>query len=116
MLPAVEVGTELIWRYTEQFSTPMMIAINKLDHDNAAFNRTVEQARERFGRAVTVVQYPLAEGSGFNAIVDVLKMTLYQFPHRVVNPKNSQFQTANASAQNSSIMNSSKQSLKTMRR
>lgn len=76
----VEVGTELIWRYTEQFSTPMIIAINKLDHENAAFHRTVEQARERFGRAVTLVQYPLTEGTGFNAIVDVLKMTLYQFP------------------------------------
>ncbi|GIV54801.1 MAG: elongation factor G [Candidatus Kapaibacterium sp.] len=76
----VEVGTELIWRYTEQFATPMIIAINKLDHENAAFERTVEQARERFGRAVTLVQYPLAEGTGFNAIVDVLKMTLYQFP------------------------------------
>lgn len=76
----VEVGTELIWRYTEQFSTPMIIAVNKLDHENSAFARTVEQARERFGRAVTVVQYPLAEGTGFNAIVDVLKMTLYQFP------------------------------------
>lgn len=76
----VEVGTELIWRYTEQFSTPMIIAINKLDHENANFERTVEQARQRFGRAVTVVQYPLDVGPGFNAIVDVLKMTLYQFP------------------------------------
>lgn len=76
----VEVGTELIWHYTEQFSTPMIIAINKLDHENANFERTVEQARQRFGRAVTVVQYPLDVGPGFNAIVDVLKMTLYQFP------------------------------------
>ncbi len=76
----VEVGTELIWRYTEQFSTPMIIAINKLDHENANFERTVEQARQRFGRAVTVVQYPVSVGPDFNAIVDVLKMTLYQFP------------------------------------
>jgi elongation factor G len=76
----VEVGTELIWRYTEQFSTPMIIAVNKLDHENAAFERTVQQARERFGRAVTVVQYPLNEGTGFNGIIDVLKMTFYQFP------------------------------------
>ncbi|MCX8050830.1 MAG: elongation factor G [Chlorobi bacterium] len=76
----VEVGTELIWRYTEQFSTPMILAVNKLDHENADFERTVEQARERFGRAVTVVQYPLRQGPGFDAIVDVLKMTLYQFP------------------------------------
>ena len=75
----VEVGTELIWRYTEQFATPMIIAVNKLDHDNANFERTIEQARERFGRAVTLVQYPLTIGSSFCAIVDVLKMTMYHF-------------------------------------
>ncbi|MBL7998654.1 MAG: elongation factor G, partial [Candidatus Kapabacteria bacterium] len=75
----VEVGTEIIWRYTEQFRTPMILAVNKLDADQAKFERTVEQAKERFGRAVTVVQYPLQEGTGFNAIVDVLKMTMYKF-------------------------------------
>lgn len=76
----VEVGTELIWRYTEQFSTPIIFAINKLDHENSKFELTVEQARARFGRGVTVVQYPLNEGPGFNAIIDVLKMTMYRFP------------------------------------
>lgn len=76
----VEVGTEIIWRYTEQFKTPMLFAVNKLDVEQSKFEKTVEQAKERFGRAVTVVQYPLNEGVGFNAIVDVLKMTMYKFP------------------------------------
>src|SRR3954469_23062781 len=75
----VEVGTDVIWEYTEKFKTPMIFAINKLDHDKADFQRTVQQAREHFGNKVTVVQYPLQEGAGFHEIVDVLRMTLYKF-------------------------------------
>ena len=75
----VEVGTELIWEYTEQFQTPMMFAVNDLDGEKADFEQTVAQAKERFGDKVIVVQYPLNEGKNFNTIIDVLKMTCYQF-------------------------------------
>lgn len=76
----VEVSTDIIWQYTEEFKTPMLFAVNKLDDENADFDKTVAQAKAHFGNKVTVVQYPLQTGPGFNAIVDVLKMTLYQFP------------------------------------
>lgn len=76
----VEVGTEIIWEYTEEFKTPMIFVANQLDQEKADFDRTVEQAKERFGNKVTVVQYPLNQGTGFDTIVDVLKMTVYKFP------------------------------------
>ncbi len=76
----VEVGADLIWDYTERFKTPMVIAINKLDHDKADYEKTLSQARDHFGSKVIAVQYPLETGPGFNAIVDVLKMHLYKFP------------------------------------
>lgn len=76
----VEVGTELIWDYTEQFKTPIIFAVNQVDHDKADFDKTVEQAKSRFGRKVTVVQYPLNQGHSFDSIIDVLKMTMYKFP------------------------------------
>ncbi|HEU4471447.1 MAG TPA: elongation factor G, partial [Flavisolibacter sp.] len=75
----VEVGTDLIWHYTETFRTPMIFAVNKLDHEKADFAKTLRQAREHFGNKVTVVQYPLQEGAGFHEIVDLLTMTLYKF-------------------------------------
>jgi elongation factor G len=76
----VEVGADLIWDYTERFKTPMLIAINKLDHDKADFEKTLRQAKEHFGSKVIAVQYPLETGPGFNAFIDVLKMNLYKFP------------------------------------
>jgi elongation factor G len=75
----VEVGTDIIWEYTEKFKTPMIFAVNKLDDDNADFERTVREAKSHFGSKVVIVQYPRQVGAGFHEIIDVLRMTLYKF-------------------------------------
>jgi elongation factor G len=75
----VEVGTDIIWEYTEQFKTPMIFAVNKLDEENADFDRTVAEAKAHFGSKVVVVQYPRQTGAGFHEIIDVLRMTMYKF-------------------------------------
>ncbi|RYY40771.1 MAG: elongation factor G [Chitinophagaceae bacterium] len=75
----VEVGADVIWQYTERFRTPMIFAINKLDHDKADYDRTLKEARDHFGARVTVIQYPVQTGAGFHEIVDVLQMKLYTF-------------------------------------
>jgi len=75
----VEVGTELIWEYIKDNKTPSLFVVNQMDHDKADFDATLEQAQQRFGKNVIAVQYPLNQGSGFNTIVDALRMTMYQF-------------------------------------
>ena len=75
----VEVSTDIIWEYTEQFKTPMIFAVNKLDEDDADFDRTVSEAKNHFGNKVQVVQYPRQQGAGFHEIIDVLRMTMYKF-------------------------------------
>ena len=75
----VEVGTDIIWEYTEQFKTPMIFAVNKLDDDNADFDRTLREAKNHFGNKVVIVQYPVQQGAGFHEIIDVLRMTMYKF-------------------------------------
>lgn len=78
----VEVGTEALWRYTQQYRIPSLFIINKPDSGQSNFQRTVDMAKERFGRGVVVVQYPYSEGEDFHAIIDVLKMTMYEFPEK----------------------------------
>ncbi|MBZ5856269.1 elongation factor G [Flavihumibacter profundi] len=75
----VEVGTDIIWQYTEQFRTPMIFAVNQLDHEKADYEKTIHQIKDHFGSNCVVVQYPLQVGEGFHEIVDVLRMTLYKF-------------------------------------
>ena len=75
----VEVGTDIIWEYTEKFKTPMIFAVNKLDDDQADFDKTVQQVKDHFGNKITVVQYPRQQGAGFHEIIDVLRMIMYKF-------------------------------------
>ena len=75
----VEVGADIIWDYTEQFQTPMIFAVNKLDEDNADFEKTIREAKTHFGSKVVVVQFPNQTGAGFHEIIDVLRMTMYKF-------------------------------------
>jgi elongation factor G len=75
----VEVGTELIWNYVDRFSKPTIFAINQIDHPKADFETALSALRERFGHAVTQMQYPVNQGEGFNTIIDLLKMVMYKF-------------------------------------
>nr|BCX01297.1 MAG: elongation factor G [Bacteroidota bacterium] len=75
----VQVGTETAWRELERLGKPVVLVLNQLDREHANFERTLEQLRERFGRAVTAVQFPARQGPGFHQIVDVLLMKLLTF-------------------------------------
>ena len=76
----VEVGTGVQWRHAKEHNKPVVFAINQMDHENVNMENTIEQLKNSFGRKVTQVQYPLNPGSGFNAIIDVLRMVMYKFP------------------------------------
>ncbi|TRX54878.1 elongation factor G [Fulvivirga sp. M361] len=75
----VEVGTELIWNYVDQFRKPTIFAFNQLDHPKSNFEASLESVRNQFGNAVTLMQYPVNEGEKFNGIIDLLKMRYYKF-------------------------------------
>lgn len=76
----VEVGTELIWNYVDQFNKPIILAINQVDHPKSDFDSSLNSLKDRFGKAVTQMQYPVNQGEFFNCIIDLLKMVMYKFP------------------------------------
>jgi len=75
----VEVGTDIIWNYVEDFKKPLIFAINQLDHVNADFSMSFNSLVSEFGSGVIRMQYPLNQGEGFNKIIDLLKMKMYVF-------------------------------------
>jgi elongation factor G len=76
----VEVSTELIWNYADQFKKPVIIGINQLDHPKANFEASLESIQKRFGSPAVLMQYPINQGEAFDSIVDLLKMVMYKFP------------------------------------
>ena len=75
----VEVGADLIWDYTERFRTPMICVINHLDNESADYEKTFQEAKAHFGNNVVPIQYPVNQGPGFNAVIDILHMCMYKF-------------------------------------
>ncbi len=76
----VEVGTELVWNYVDQYNKPIIFAVNQVDHPKSNFDLALASIQTRFGNGVTQMQYPVNQGEGFNAIIDLLKMVMYKFP------------------------------------
>lgn len=76
----VEVGTELIWNYAEEFNKPVLFAINQIDHPKADFESSLQSLKAHYGPKVTQMQYPINQGLDFSEIIDLLKMVLYRFP------------------------------------
>jgi elongation factor G len=73
----VEVGTEQVWGYCEQGNLPRLIFINKMDRENADFNKTVGQIQDRFGAKCLPLQLPIGAQNSFEGIVDLLAMKAY---------------------------------------
>ena len=76
---AVEVGTEIVWKYVEEYALPSIFVITKIDHDNIDFDRTVSAVKERFSNDAVLVTFPVTTGPSLSGFVDVLSMKLLQF-------------------------------------
>ncbi len=75
----VEVGTMNQFRYADEMNKPLMFVMNQLDHEKADFDNVLLQLKEHYGSKVVPVQYPLASGGSFDAIIDVLKQKMYKW-------------------------------------
>jgi elongation factor G len=76
----VEVGTEIHFRHAEKVHKPLILVMNGLDHEKTNFEKSLEMMKDRLSSNVILVQYPINEGVGFNSVIDVLKMKMYQYP------------------------------------
>jgi elongation factor G len=74
----VEVGTELVWTRADARDLPRMVFINKMDRDNANFERTLEALRENFGGNFVPLQLPIGSQADFDGVVDLITLKAYR--------------------------------------
>ena len=75
----VEATTETAWRQTVIANSPVVFTVNQLDHHAANFDETLRSLKDYFGEKVTVVQYPVNVGEGFDTIIDLMLMKQLKF-------------------------------------
>jgi elongation factor G len=70
----VEVGTELVWQYCDERKLPRFVVINKMDRDNANFQKALESVQSAFKAKLIPVQLPWGEQANFKGTIGILHM------------------------------------------
>jgi elongation factor G len=75
----VEVQTEKVWGFAEEFKHPRAIVINKLDRERSSFERALESVQSVFGRTAIPIHLPLGAERDFSGVVDLVRMKAYTY-------------------------------------
>ena len=67
----VDVGTERGWGMCESGNLPRLIVINKMDRENADFDRNVADIQATFGRQCVPFQIPVGQADSFQDVISV---------------------------------------------
>lgn len=74
----LEVGTEMALQYSEQFNLPKMILINKMERDNANFQKALQSVQDHIETRLIPLQLPWGEKSDFKGVIDLLSMRAFE--------------------------------------
>jgi elongation factor G len=75
----VEVVTQRVWAYCEEFQTPRVIVASRMDRERADATRVLESLTAAFGRAVTPLQLPIGSEKNLKGVVDLVHMKAYTY-------------------------------------
>src|ERR1700738_1909063 len=75
----VEVVTQRVWNYCEEFQTPRLIVASRMDRDRADADRVLESLTHAFGRSVIPLELPIGEEKNFRGVVDLVTMKAYAY-------------------------------------
>ena len=73
----VQPQTETVWRQANECKVPVIIFVNKMDRDDAYFDKCVESVRDRLRTKPLPLQMPIGMAESFKGIIDLLTMKAY---------------------------------------
>ncbi len=75
----VEVQTEKVWNYANEFMLPRMMVVTKLDKEHSDIGVALDSAHNVFKRAIVPFTLPIGREHNFKGVVDVVHMKAYEF-------------------------------------
>jgi elongation factor G len=75
----VEVQTEKVWGFANEFILPRIMVVTKLDKEHADLGIALDSAHKVFNRAVIPFTLPIGKEQDFKGVVDVVHMKAYTF-------------------------------------
>jgi elongation factor G len=75
----VEVVTQRVWNYCEEYKTPRLIVVNRMDRDRANAERVLESVTNAFGRNVIPIELPIGAEKNLAGVIDLVRMKAYTY-------------------------------------
>ena len=75
----VEVVTERVWNYCEEFKTPRLIVASRMDRERADASRVLESVQKAFGRNVIPIELPIGSEKNLSGVIDLVRMKAYTY-------------------------------------
>ncbi len=75
----VEVVTQKVWNDCEEYKTPRLIVVNRMDRDRANAERVLESLRSAFGRDVIPIELPIGAEKNLSGVIDLVRMKAYTY-------------------------------------
>ncbi len=75
----VEVVTQRIWSYCEEFQTPRLIVASRMDRERADAERVLQSLTRVFGRTVIPLELPIGREKNLSGVVDLVRMKAYTY-------------------------------------
>jgi elongation factor G len=75
----VEVVTEKVWQYTDEYELPRIVVASRMDRERADYGRVLESVSGAFGRTVLPVQLPIGSEKNLTGVVDVVRLKAYSY-------------------------------------
>jgi elongation factor G len=70
----VEVVTQRVWNYCEEYKTPRLIVVNRMDRDRADSARVLESVEKAFGRNVIPIELPIGAEKSLSGVIDLVRL------------------------------------------
>nr|MBP7333042.1 GTP-binding protein [Bacillota bacterium] len=74
----VEVQHEVIWDMADEYNLPRIVFINKMDRENANFERVLDDLKSKFKANFVPVQIPIGSFNTFTGVADIINGTAYE--------------------------------------
>jgi len=75
----VEVVTQRVWNYCEEYKTPRVIVASRMDRERADAERVLESLTNAFGRTVIPLELPIGKEKNLSGVIDLVRMKAYNY-------------------------------------
>jgi len=73
----VEGGTEKVWDIANKYNLPRLIFVNKMDGENADFDKALNSIHEILEARTLITQLPIGSQDDFSGVVDIINMKAF---------------------------------------